>query len=100
MEENHLTESSNIQQNSDDAKELEVVRLPNYYSLVVQKEVSLVALQIKINSKTWGWLVANRPPNTNWLDDEIMFLQQILNQISLAVTHSMLLEEKLRKEAQ
>ena len=100
MEENHLTESSNIQQNSDDAKELEVVRLPNYYSLVVQKEVSLVALQIKINSKTWGWLVANRPPNSTWLDSEIMFLQQILNQISLAVTHSILLEEKLKKEAQ
>jgi GAF domain-containing protein len=116
VEENNLTESSNktnlescntsdesIQQaikNNDDIKELEVTVLPNYYSHVVQRQVSLIALQIKINSKTWGWLVANRAPNKTWLDSERMFLQQILNQISLAVTHSILLEEKLKKEAQ
>lgn len=89
-----------VNETFNDDKEIEVVIFPNYYLLAVQSLVSLIALPIKIDSKTWGWVVANRPPNNTWLDSEKSFLQQISNQISLAITHSILLEEKLKKEAQ
>jgi GAF domain-containing protein len=96
------TENSdqNNLETSDDVKEIEVIIFLNYYLLAVQNLVSIIALPIKINSKIWGWVVANRPPNKTWLDSEKSFLQQISNQISLAITHSILLEEKLKKEAQ
>ncbi|CAB4483024.1 hypothetical protein RhiirA5_503824 [Rhizophagus irregularis] len=100
IKENNQTE--NLNQNSLEVvnETLEVVIFPNYYLLAVQNLVSLIALPIKIDSKTWGWVVANRPPNNTWLDSEKSFLQQMSNQIGLAINHSILLEEKLKKEAQ
>ncbi|GBB92369.1 hypothetical protein RclHR1_00200002 [Rhizophagus clarus] len=96
----NLDQNNGVKETSDDTKEIETVTFPNYYFMAVQNLVSLIALPIKINSKTWGWVVANRPPNKIWSDSETSFLQQISNQISLAITHSILLEEKLKKEAQ
>ncbi|RIA99503.1 hypothetical protein C1645_869890 [Glomus cerebriforme] len=96
---NNSVQPENSDQNNG-PKDLDVITLPNYYLLLVQNSVSLIALPIIINSKVWGWVVANRPPNKTWLDSEKSFLQQMSNQISLAITHSMLLEEKLKREAQ
>ncbi|KAF0386481.1 protein-histidine kinase [Gigaspora margarita] len=70
------------------------------HSIVASKPVSLISIPIRENSITWGWLVANRPPSTQWLNSEKTFLQQITDQISLAITHVKLMEEKLKREAQ
>ncbi|RIA84037.1 hypothetical protein C1645_832863 [Glomus cerebriforme] len=83
-----------------DNKDLEIAVVPNFYSINVQKCVSLLAVAIKVNKTIWGWIIVHRPPNYNWTDSEKEFLQQISNQISLAITHAKLLEDKLKREAQ
>ncbi|CAG8484927.1 10821_t:CDS:10 [Funneliformis caledonium] len=84
------------------AKEFEASVFQDYYSPVVNRQVSLIALpiKVKVNSNVWGWIIADRPQNNTWFDYEKVFLQQISNQISLAITHSTLLEDNLKKEAQ
>ncbi|CAG8456003.1 7390_t:CDS:2 [Funneliformis mosseae] len=89
----------NMVQHSDH-KDLEIAIIPKFYSFIVQKHVSLLAVAIIVNNSIWGWIKAHRLPNHNWLDWEKEFLQQISNQISLAITHSKLSEEKLKKDAQ
>ncbi|CAG8447486.1 9831_t:CDS:10 [Acaulospora colombiana] len=78
----------------------EYIVIENTYSNVVDRYVSIIAMPIKTNSSAWGWIVVNRAPNETWLDSEKVFIQQISNQISLAITYAMLMEEKLKKEAQ
>ncbi|CAB4429500.1 unnamed protein product [Rhizophagus irregularis] len=90
------SESSNL----SDKEDLDTAEIANFYSINVQKYVSLLAVAIKVNQSTWGWLIVHRPPNSVWSDSEKEFLQQISNQISLAITHAKLLEDKLRREAQ
>lgn len=104
------TSSSGLSKNSKNQSELsiqsfddeglEIAEIPNFYSINVQKYVSLLAVAIKVNRSTWGWLIVHRPPNSVWSDSEKELLQQISNQISLAITHAKLLEDKLRREAQ
>ncbi|KAF0366923.1 PAS domain S-box protein [Gigaspora margarita] len=89
-----------IKDSLDYSRETDVTVLLNFSSLVANKPVSLISIPIRENSITWGWLVANRPPNTQWMNSEKTFLQQITNQISLAITHAKLMEEKLKREAQ
>ncbi|RIB01815.1 hypothetical protein C2G38_948383 [Gigaspora rosea] len=89
-----------IKDSLDYSRETDVTVHMNFSSLVANKPVSLISIPIRENSITWGWLVANRPPNTQWLNSEKTFLQQITNQISLAITHAKLMEEKLKREAQ
>lgn len=96
--ESSISPVSTIQ--SSDDEDLEIAEVPNFYSINVQKYVSLLAVAIKANQSTWGWLIVHRPPNSAWSDSEKEFLQQISNQISLAITHAKLLEDKLRREAQ
>jgi GAF domain-containing protein len=85
--------------NSSD-EDLEIAVIPNFYSTSIQKYVSLLAIAIKVNNSTWGWIKVHRPPNHSWSDSEKEFLQQISNQISLAITHAKLLEDQLKREAQ
>ena len=89
----------NITRNPDD-EDLEIAVVPNFYSISMKQYVSLLSVAIKVNNSTWGWIKAHRPPNHNWLDSEKEFLQQISNQISLAITHAKLLEDTLKREAQ
>jgi GAF domain-containing protein len=96
--ESSISTTSTLQ--SSDEEDLEIAEVPNFYSINVQKYVSLLAVAIKVNQSTWGWLIVHRSPNSVWSDSEKEFLQQISNQISLAITHAKLLEDKLRREAQ
>jgi len=89
----------NIVQHSDN-RDLEIAIIPKFYSVNIQKHVSLLAVAIIVNNSIWGWIKAHRKPNYSWLSCEIEFLQQVSNQISLAITHSRLSEEKLKREAQ
>ncbi|KAF0511693.1 protein-histidine kinase [Gigaspora margarita] len=66
----------------------------------VRKNVSILSVEIRLNDGFWGWIKIYRPSNSIWLDSEIDFLQQISNQISLAVTYKSLLEEKIAKDIQ
>ncbi|CAG8524356.1 3017_t:CDS:10, partial [Acaulospora colombiana] len=78
----------------------EYIVMENSYSRAVGRHASIIAMPIKTNSSAWGWIVVNRAPNRTWLDSEKVFIQQISNQIGLAITHAILMEEKLKKEAQ
>ncbi|CAI2162842.1 17492_t:CDS:2 [Funneliformis geosporum] len=97
--ESQIASIENMVQHSDH-KDLEIAIIPKFYSVIVQNHVSLLAVAIIVNNSIWGWIKAHRLPNHNWLDWEKEFLQQISNQISLAITHSKLSEEKLKKDAQ
>ncbi|CAG8722744.1 5195_t:CDS:2, partial [Acaulospora colombiana] len=71
------------------------------YSRLVESYVSTIFTPIRTNSSSiWGWLFAYRSPNSTWSDSEKEFIEQSSVQIGLAITHSMLVEEKLKKEAQ
>ncbi|CAJ0906946.1 11923_t:CDS:10 [Entrophospora sp. SA101] len=74
--------------------------MPNYYFSFLKERVSLYCILIIVKKKRWGWISFHRPAHRNFNDSEKIFLQQIANQISLAITHSKLLEEKLKREAQ
>jgi len=64
------------------------------------KNTSILSAEIKLNSDIWGWIKAYRPSNSIWLVSEIELLQQISNNISLAITYAKLLEEIGEKEIQ
>ncbi|CAG8637592.1 3186_t:CDS:2 [Ambispora gerdemannii] len=83
-----------------DYLDLEIECHQNYFSQVVNQPVSSMSVAIRLNSSFWGWIVAHRKPNEDWTDSEQTFLQEISNQISLAITHAKLSEEKLKREAQ
>ncbi|KAF0431042.1 protein-histidine kinase [Gigaspora margarita] len=55
---------------------------------------------IKMNNSYWGWIKLHRSSNSIWLNSEIEILQQISNQISLAIFYKTLIEENLEKKIQ
>ncbi|KAF0429112.1 PAS domain S-box protein [Gigaspora margarita] len=60
----------------------------------------MLTIELKINDSCWGWIKLHRSPNSIWLNSEIELLQQISNQISLAIFYKTLMEENLEKEIQ
>ncbi|RIB28828.1 hypothetical protein C2G38_2156938 [Gigaspora rosea] len=66
----------------------------------VRKNVSILSVKIWLSNGFWGWIKIYRPSNSIWLDPEIEFLQQISNQISLAITYGSLLEQNNTLEIQ
>ncbi|CAG8491815.1 2417_t:CDS:10, partial [Acaulospora morrowiae] len=78
----------------------DLIVLENYYTHILDRYVSVIGFPIKTNSSAWGWVLAHRSPNKTWSDSEKVFVQQISNQIGLAISHATLTEEKLKKEAQ
>ncbi|KAF0355101.1 protein-histidine kinase [Gigaspora margarita] len=66
----------------------------------VNKNVSELSVELRLNNNYWGWIKVHRSPNSIWLDSEVGLLQQISNQISLAITYSKLSEENAEKEIQ
>ncbi|KAG9288146.1 hypothetical protein G9A89_000941 [Geosiphon pyriformis] len=97
---NELPSFLNIGDTDNDILDLEIESHKNYFSQILNQHVSSMSVAIRLNSSFWGWIVAHRKPNENWSNAEKIFLQQISNQISLAITHSKLSEEKLKREAQ
>ncbi|CAG8467312.1 9081_t:CDS:2 [Scutellospora calospora] len=57
-------------------------------------------IEIKSNKDFSGWIKLHRSPNSIWLDSEIEFLQEISNQIGLAITYAKLNKENDEKEIQ
>ncbi|RIB29812.1 hypothetical protein C2G38_2154285 [Gigaspora rosea] len=78
----------------------EIEILSNTYCANTCKNVSMLSIRIKINDSYWGWIKLHRPLNSIWLNSEIELLQQISNQISLAIFYKTLIEENLEKEIQ
>ncbi|KAF0561731.1 protein-histidine kinase [Gigaspora margarita] len=72
----------------------------NTYCTDTCKNVSMLSVGIRINDGYWGWIKLHRPSNSIWLNSEIELLQQISNQISLAIFNKTLIEENLEKEIQ
>ncbi|RIB28824.1 hypothetical protein C2G38_1348582 [Gigaspora rosea] len=66
----------------------------------IRKNVSILSVKILLNNGFWGWIKIYRPSNSIWLDSEIEFLQQISNQISLAITYRSVLEQNNALEIQ
>ncbi|CAG8437594.1 11679_t:CDS:10 [Scutellospora calospora] len=66
----------------------------------IVKEIHHRLPKIRLNNDFWGWIIAYRPPNSIWFDFEIELLEQVSNQISLAITHAELLEENIVKKIQ
>ncbi|RIB04500.1 hypothetical protein C2G38_675830 [Gigaspora rosea] len=66
----------------------------------VQKNVSILSVEIRLNNGFWGWIKVYRSQNSFWYDSEIELLQQISNHISLAITYAKLLEEISEKKIQ
>lgn len=85
---------------NDNNSDLEGTVFKDYYSAIVDFNVSIINVPIRVNNYIWGWLIANKESNSNWSNSERLFLQQITNQIGLAIIHAELLEEKLKREAQ
>ncbi|KAF0459912.1 protein-histidine kinase [Gigaspora margarita] len=69
----------------------------NIYCDDICKNASVLSAEIKLNNYIWGWIKAYRPSNSIWLVSEIELLQQISNQISLAVNYTNLLDENAEK---
>ncbi|RIB11768.1 hypothetical protein C2G38_2202576 [Gigaspora rosea] len=74
--------------------------LLNTYCTDTCKNVSMLSVGIKMHDSYWGWIKLHRPSNSIWLNSEIELLQQISNQISLAIFYKTLIEENLDKEIQ
>ncbi|RIB18109.1 hypothetical protein C2G38_2245974 [Gigaspora rosea] len=72
----------------------------NEYCDEVHKNVSILSVEIKLDNNFWGWIKVHRSQNSVWFDSEIELLQQISNNISLAITYAKLLEEIGEKEIQ
>ncbi|KAF0555756.1 PAS domain S-box protein [Gigaspora margarita] len=70
------------------------------YSNEVHKNVSILSVEIRLDNNLWGWIKVHRSQNSVWFDSEIELLQQISNNISLAITYAKLLEEIGEKEIQ
>ncbi|CAG8659797.1 840_t:CDS:2, partial [Paraglomus brasilianum] len=69
-------------------------------SKILNQRVSFLSVAIYLKSSPWGWIIAYRQPYHKWTESETNFLHQISNQISLAISHATLVEEKLKREAQ
>ncbi|RIB11858.1 hypothetical protein C2G38_2042333 [Gigaspora rosea] len=72
----------------------------NTYCTDTCKNVSMLSVEIRMNNNYWGWIKLHRPSNSIWHNSEIELLQQISNQISLAIFYKTLIEENLEKEIQ
>ncbi|KAF0445792.1 protein-histidine kinase [Gigaspora margarita] len=72
----------------------------NTYCAITCKNVSMLSIGIRMNDGYWGWIKLHRPLNSIWLDPEIELLQQISNQISLAIFYKTLIEENIEKDIQ
>ncbi|KAF0550188.1 protein-histidine kinase [Gigaspora margarita] len=72
----------------------------NIYCDYIHKNVSVLSVELWLNNDFWGWIKVHRSPNSIWFDSEIELLQQISNQISLAITCAKLSEENTEKEIQ
>ncbi|RIB03042.1 hypothetical protein C2G38_2226200 [Gigaspora rosea] len=70
------------------------------YCNEVHKNVSILSVEIRLENNFWGWIKVHRSQNSVWFDSEIELLQQISNNISLAITYAKLLEEIEEKEIQ
>ncbi|RIB30871.1 hypothetical protein C2G38_2237969 [Gigaspora rosea] len=70
------------------------------YCDVVHKNGSILSVKINLDDNFWGWIKVYRSQNSVWCDSEIELLQQISNNISLAITYAKLLEEIGEKEIQ
>ncbi|KAG9305216.1 hypothetical protein G9A89_010724 [Geosiphon pyriformis] len=79
--------------------DFEIENNTHYFSKILTQPVSSISVTIPLKSSFWG-IIAYRKPDEIWLDTEKIFLQRVSNQISLAITHSKLSEEKLKREAQ
>ncbi|KAF0511698.1 protein-histidine kinase [Gigaspora margarita] len=66
----------------------------------IRKNVSILSVKILLNNCFWGWIKIYRPSNSVWFDSEIEMLQQISNQISLAITYRSLLDQNNTLEIQ
>ncbi|RIB30861.1 hypothetical protein C2G38_2237965 [Gigaspora rosea] len=72
----------------------------NEYCDGVDKNVSILSVEIRLDDNFWGWIKVHRFQNSIWFDSEIEFLQQISNYINLVITYAKLLEEIGEKEIQ
>ncbi|RIB14651.1 CheY-like superfamily [Gigaspora rosea] len=68
-----------------------------FCDIVTVENASILSAEIKLNNDIWGWIKAYRPSNSIWLVSEIELLQQISNQISLAINNNNLLYESAEK---
>ncbi|KAF0544556.1 protein-histidine kinase [Gigaspora margarita] len=59
----------------------------------IHKIASILSVEVQLNNDICGWIKVHSSPNSIWLDYEIELLQQISNQIDLAVTYVNLLEK-------
>ncbi|RIB14257.1 hypothetical protein C2G38_2195631 [Gigaspora rosea] len=73
-----------------------VISLDMYFDDIF-KNASILSAEIKLNNDIWGWIKAYSPSNSIWLVSEIELLQQISNQIILAINHNNLLDESAEK---
>ncbi|RIB06139.1 hypothetical protein C2G38_538757 [Gigaspora rosea] len=72
----------------------------NVYCDDVHKNVSILSVEVRLDNDIWGWIKVHRSPNSIWFESEVELLQQISNQINLAITYVNLLEENAAKEIQ
>ncbi|RIB06680.1 hypothetical protein C2G38_493847 [Gigaspora rosea] len=72
----------------------------NTYCADTCKNVSMLSIGIRMNDGYWGWIKLHRSLNSIWPNSEIELLQQISNQISLAIFYKTLIEENIEKEIQ
>ncbi|KAF0475485.1 protein-histidine kinase [Gigaspora margarita] len=72
----------------------------NEYCDEVHKNVSILSVKIMLDNNFWGWIKVHRSQNSIWFDSEIELLQQLSNNISLAIAYAKLLEEIEEKEIQ
>ncbi|CAG8582437.1 8117_t:CDS:10 [Paraglomus occultum] len=83
-----------------DSDSLDVKICTDCASRMLQQNVSIISVPICLKSSPWGWIVAYRQPGSKWTERERAFLRQVSNQTSLAISHGILVEEKLKREAQ
>ena len=83
-----------------DSDNLDVKICTDCNSRILHQHVSIISVPIRLKSSPWGWFVAYRQPGSNWTERERAFLRQVSNQTSLAISHAILVEEKLKREAQ
>ncbi|KAF0505899.1 protein-histidine kinase [Gigaspora margarita] len=91
-------EFNNLQEFLKNNSEIDVIF--DVYCEEIQKNASMLSVEVRLNHDLWGWIKAYRPSNSIWLVSEIELLQQISNHISLAITYANLLEENSKKAIQ
>jgi len=93
--------ASDLQSNElSDTSGLSVKVCTDFESQILRRRVSYISLAICLKSSLWGWILAYRQPHCKWTAEEKTFFQQVSNQIGLAISHTILIEEKLKREAQ